>query len=73
MNDKKMTMETAMMIGPYVLMNVERERIPSQLRGSVDVFVTSEDIMMYIIIVCYCTPIEDVFASFQDVIIVYGT
>ena len=26
----------------------------------VDVFVTSEDILMYIIIVCCCTPIRDV-------------
>ena len=37
----------------------ERERITSYLRGSVDVFVTSEDILMYIIIVCCCTPIGD--------------
>ena len=35
-------------------------------------FVTSEDIMMYIIIVYCCTPIGDVFTSFQDAIIVYG-
>ena len=48
------------------------ERIPSYLRGSVVVFVTSEDIMMYIIIVYFCTPIGDVFSSSQDVIIVYG-
>ena len=37
----------------------------------VDVFVTSEDILMYTIIVCCCTPIRDVFTSFQEVIIVY--
>ena len=47
------------------------ERIPSQLRGSVVVIVTSEDIIMYIIIVYYCTPIGYVFPSFWDVIIVY--
>ena len=39
--------------------------------GIVDVFVTSEDILMYIIIVCCCTPIGDMFPSFWDVIIVY--
>ena len=38
----------------------------------VDVFGTSKDIMIYIIIVCCCTPICYVFSSFQDVIIVYG-
>ena len=59
-----------MMNGPDVLMIVAREIIPSYLRGSVDVFVTSEDIMMYIIIVCCCTPIGDVFNSLQDVFIV---
>ena len=48
------------------------ERIPSYLRGSVVVFVTSEDILMYIIIVYCCTPIGDVFPSFWDVIIMYG-
>ena len=37
---------------------------------NVDVFVTLEDIMMYIIIVCCCTPIGDVFTSLQDVLIV---
>ena len=37
----------------------------------VNVFVTSEDIMMYIIILCCCTPIGDAFTSFWDVIIVY--
>ena len=36
------------------------------------VIVTYEDIMMHIIIVYYCTTIEDVFPSFRDVIIVYG-
>ena len=71
-----------------MLITVVRERIPSYLRGSVVVFVTSEDILkyiiivccctpigdilMYIIIVCCCTPIGDVFPSFQDVIIVHG-
>ena len=49
-----------------------RERIPSYLRGSVDVFVTSKDIMMYIIIVCCCTHIKDVFPSFRVSIIMYG-
>ena len=48
------------------------KRIPSQLRGSVVVFVNLEDILMYIIIVYCCTPIGDVLSSFQDVIIVYG-
>ena len=48
------------------------ERIPSYLRGSVVVFVTSEDIMMYIIIVYCCTPIGYVFTFFQDAIIFYG-
>ena len=37
----------------------------------IDVFVTSEDILMYIIIVCCCAPIEDVFGFFGYVIIVY--
>ena len=36
------------------------KRILSLLRGSVVVFVTSEDILMYIIIVYCCTPIGDV-------------
>ena len=48
------------------------ERIPSQLRGSVDVIVTLEDILMYITIVQCCTPIKYVFPSFQDAIIMYG-
>ena len=39
---------------------------------NVDVFVTSEGILMYIIILCCCTPIEDLFSSLRDVIIVYG-
>ena len=39
--------------------------------GVVDVFVTLEDILMYIIIVCCCTPIEDVVAPFRGVINVY--
>ena len=47
-----MTMEETMMInGQDVLVTVERERIPSYLRGSVVVIVTLEDILMYIIIV----------------------
>ena len=37
---------------------------------SVDAFVTLEDNMMYIIIVCCCTPIKYVFTSFWDIIIV---
>ena len=37
-----------------------------------DVFITSKDILMCIIIVCCCTPIGGMFTSFQDVIIVYG-
>ena len=37
---------------------------------NVDVFVNSEDIMMYIIIVCFCTPIGDVFTPLRDVLIV---
>ena len=36
----------------------------------VDVFVSSEDILMYIIIVCFCTPIGYVFTSLRDVLIV---
>ena len=48
------------------------ERIPSQLRESVDVIVTSEDILMYITIVYCCTPIGYVCYYFSDVIIVYG-
>ena len=36
----------------------------------VDVFVTSEDILIHIIIVCFCTPIGYVFISLQDVLIV---
>ena len=48
------------------------ERIHSQLRGSVVVFVTLEDILMYIIIVCCYTRIEDEFPSSQDVISFYG-
>ena len=40
------------------------ERIPSLLKGSVVVFVTLEDIQIYIIIVYCCTPIEDVFPPF---------
>ena len=36
------------------------------------VFVTLEDIPMYFIIVCCCTPTRDVFSSIRDVIIVYG-
>ena len=36
------------------------------------VFVTLEDILMYIIIVCCCNPNGDVLPSFWDVIIVYG-
>ena len=40
--------------------------------NSVLVIVTLEDILMYITIVYCCTPIEDVFLSIQDVIIVYG-
>ena len=39
---------------------------------SVVVIVALEDIMMYITIVYFCTPIEDVFPSFWDVIIMYG-
>ena len=37
----------------------------------VDVFVTSKDILMYIIIVCCCTPIGYLCFSFHDFIIVY--
>ena len=36
------------------------------------VFVTSEDIVMYIIIVYCCTPIGDVFPSFRNVITIHG-
>ena len=35
-----------------------------------DVFLTSEDVLMYIIIVCCFTPIRDVFMSLWDVLIV---
>ena len=48
------------------------ERIPSQLRGSVVVILTPKDILMYIIILYWCTPIKDVFPSFWYVIIMYG-
>ena len=44
--------------------NDSGKRIPSYLRGSVVVFVTSEDILMHIIIVYCCTCIGDVFPSF---------
>ena len=36
----------------------------------VDVFVTLEDILIYIIIVCFCTRIGYVFTSLRDVLIV---
>ena len=45
--------------------------IDAKNKGGVDVFVTLKDIMMYIIIVCWCTPIGDVFSSFRNFIIVY--
>ena len=35
-----------------------------KLVGAIDVFVTSKDILMYIIIVCCCTPIGDVCCPF---------
>ena len=34
--------------------------------------VTSVDIILYIIIVFYCTSVGDVFPLFKDVIIVFG-
>ena len=37
---------------------------------TIDVFVAQKDILMYIIIVCCCTPIGDVFSSLWDVFIV---
>ena len=55
--------------------NVDMENIEawrSQTHDFVVVSATSEDIMMYIIILYCCTPIIDVFSSFQDAIIVYG-
>ena len=48
------------------------QRIPSQLKGSVAVIVSSKDIMRYITIVYCYTPIKDVCSSFGDVIIMYG-
>ena len=36
----------------------------------VDVFVTLEDIMKYIIMLCCCTPIGDLFTSLRGVFIV---
>ena len=67
-----MTMAATMtMNGTDALMTMEREIIPSYLRGSVDLFVISEIIIMYIIIVWCCTPIRNVFSSFRDIMIVY--
>ena len=48
------------------------QRIPSYLGGSVVVFVTLEDILMYIIIVCCFPPLGMCVTPLQDSIIVYG-
>ena len=54
------------------LENVSLKKLLDEGIKYVVVFVTLEDILMYMIIVYCCTPIGDVFPSFRDVIIVYG-
>ena len=68
--DKMRTMEIVKMMTRCV--DDCGNRIPSLLRGSVVVILTSEDSLMYIIIVYCCTPTRDVCSSFGDAIIVYG-
>ena len=50
----------------------EIQEMHSRKKIHVVVIVIFEDILMYIISVYCCTPIEGVFPSVRDVIIIYG-
>ena len=48
-----------------------KRNYPIPIQGSFDVVVTLEDILMYIIIICCCTPFGDVFTSLREALIMF--